>query len=332
MRRRAFMLLVGGAAVAAPLWGVAAQNDSVRRIAVLMPFDEGDAEGRHRLEVLREALRQLGWSDGRNLRIDVRWLADDPAASARARAVELVQLKPEVVLTAGTPAVAAMSRATSTIPIVFANVADPVGSGFVASLARPGGNVTGFANFDPAMASKWLELLKELAPATSRVLLLHNPETSPGGGAYFQRAFEAAGRTFGVTPVAAPVHDLAEIERTLSVAGDAPRSGLVAMVDVFLTTHRDAIVALAARHRLPAIYPFREFAAAGGLLSYGASLLEAYRRSVGYVDRILRGAHPSELPVQQPTAFELVINLKAAKALGLAIPPVLLARADEVIE
>jgi putative ABC transport system substrate-binding protein len=182
------------------------------------------------------------------------------------------------------------------------------------------------------MASKWLELLKELAPATSRVLLLYNPETSPGGGVYFQRAFEAAGRSFGVTPVAAPVHDLAEIESALSVAGDAPQSGLVAMVDVFLITHRDAIVALAARHRLPAIYPFREFAAAGGLLSYGASLLEAYRRSAGYVDRILRGAHPSELPVQQPTTFELVINLKAAKALGLAIPPVLLARADEVIE
>jgi putative ABC transport system substrate-binding protein len=332
MRRRAFMLLLGGAAVAAPLRGVAAQNDSVRRIAVLMPFDEGDPEGRHRLEVLREALRQLGWSDGRNLRIDVRWLAGDPAASARDRAAELVRLKPEVVLTASTPAVAAMSRATSTIPIVFANVADPVGSGFVASLARPGGNVTGFANFDPAMASKWLELLKELAPATSRVLLLYNPETSPGGGVYFQRAFEAAGRSSGVTPVAAPVHDLAEIESTLSVAGDAPQSGLVAMVDVFLITHRDAIVALATRHRLPAIYPFREFAAAGGLLSYGASLLEAYRRSAGYVDRILRGAHPSELPVQQPTTFELVINLKAAKALGLAIPPVLLARADEVIE
>jgi ABC transporter substrate binding protein len=224
MRRRAFMLLLGGAAVAAPLRGVAAQNDPVRRIAVLMPFDEGDPEGRHRLEVLREALRQLGWSDGRNLRIDVRWLAGDPAASARDRAAELVRLKPEVVLTASTPAVAAMSRATSTIPIVFAYVADPVGSGFVASLARPGGNVTGFANFDPAMASKWLELLKELAPATSRVLLLYNPETSPGGGVYFQPMAPRCSRLIDARQVMSIVSCAAPIRASCRSSSRRPSS------------------------------------------------------------------------------------------------------------
>jgi putative ABC transport system substrate-binding protein len=331
MRRRELILLLGAMLVATTR-DARAQDATERRVAVLIPYGEADPEGRRRLDSLRETLRELGWNEGRNLRLEVRWLGSDPAARADDLAAEVVQLRPDVIFGASTPAAVALARATSTIPIVFANVADPVGTGLVAGLARPGGNVTGFANFDPAMAGKWLELLKEIAPATSRVSFLYNPDASPGGGAIFLRSFEAASTAFGVTPAAAPVRDAASLERVLATAAEAPQSGLVGMVDVFLANHRDAIVALAARHRLPTIYPYREFAVAGGLLSYGPSLIEGYRRAPGYIDRILRGDDPSQLPVQQPTQFELVVNLKTAKALGLTIPPAILARADEVIE
>jgi putative tryptophan/tyrosine transport system substrate-binding protein len=331
MRRREVMILLGGAAAVVPLVAVAQQNEPVRRIAVLMPFGEEDAAGRRRLEVVREALRQLGWSEGRNLRIEVRWVGSQPASRAQDYATELLQFKPEVMFTAGTPLVAALMRATSTIPIVFAYVFDPVGNGFVASHARPGGNATGFSNFEPATAAKWLELLKELAPGTRRALLLYSPETG-GGGAYFLRSLEAAGPTLGVTPVGAPVRSAAEIVGALAAAAEVPGSGLVVAPHIFVFTHREAVVAQAARHRIPAIYPFREWAVLGGLISYGSEATDLYRRAAAYIDRILRGAHPSELPVQEPTTFELVINLKTAKALGLTVPPSLLTRADEVIE
>jgi putative ABC transport system substrate-binding protein len=330
MKRRLVVGLLAAAAIFGPRRSLAQQTEPVRRIAMLLPFNEEDPDARRRVEAVRDGLRQFGWYEDRNLHVDIRWLGQDPRTHGLEYATELVQLKPEVIFSASTPVIAILKQVTSTVPIVFAAVADPEGSGFVASLARPGRNITGFTSFDPSLSGKWVEFLKEVAPGTRRVSLMYGSETS--AGVAFLRSFEAAGRTFDITSVGAPVRSMSEIERAVAKAADAPNSALAVVSDVFLFSNRKAIIALAERYRLPTIYAFRDWAVSGGLLSYGPDLVDEYRRAPDYIDRILRGARPSELPVQQPTKFELVVNVKAAGALGLIAPPSLLARADEVIE
>ena len=312
MRRRDFITLLGGAG-AWPLAARAQQGERMRRIGA----------------VFREALQKLGWAEGRNIRIEYRWASD--AEKIQPFAKELVALQPDLILTNGTPITASMLQQTRTIPIVFVQVSDPVGSGFVASLPRPGGNATGFIALEQAMAGKWLELLKEIAPRVARVAFLFNPATTPIADHYLN-SLKAAAASFRVEAIPAPVVDMAEVETFFAAQAREPNGGLVVAPDVFLSRRGADIVSLAARYRLPATYPFRFFAELGGLLSYGNDPFDAVRRAASYVDRILRGAKPGELPVQAPVKFELVINLKTAKTLGLEVPPLMLARADEVIE
>jgi putative ABC transport system substrate-binding protein len=330
LKRREFIALLGGAAVASPLAARAQQGERVRRIGVLMAFGADDPGGQARVAAFREGLQKLGWAEGRNIRIDTRWAKADVAAMERL-AKELIALQPDLILSNNTPTTTALLKQTRTIPIVFAVVSDPVGSGFVASFARPGGNVTGVTNIEPTMPGKWLELLKEIAPRVNRAAFLFNPATATYAD-YFVNPFKAAAASFGVDPVIAPVRDRSELEPVISAQAREPNGGLVVMTDAFTSTHRAEIVSLAARYRLPAIYPFRFFAELGGLLSYGNDLLDSFRRAAGYADRILKGVKPSELPVQAPVKFELVINLKTAKALGLDVPLGLQLRADKVIE
>ena len=330
MRRREFITLLGGAA-AWPLAARAQQADRMRRIGVLMGYAESDRQGQAFVAAFRDELQKLGWAEGRNIRIDTRWATPGDAESRQRFAKELVALQPDLILSHGTPATATLLQQTRTIPIVFAAVSDPVGSGFVASFPRPGGNVTGFMNMEPTMAGKWMELLKEIAPRVARVALLFNPATAPYAE-YWLNPFKAAAASFGVQAIAAPVHDTSELKTVVAAQAREPNGGLIVMPDTFTTAHRGEITALAAHHRLPAVYPFRFFAEFGGLLSYGTNLVYDFRRTATYADRILKGAKPSELPVQAPIKFELVINLKTAKVLGLDIPPTLLAQADEVIE
>jgi putative ABC transport system substrate-binding protein len=329
MRRRDFITLIGGAA-AWPLAARAQQLDVVRRIGVLTGFAESDREGQAFVAAFREGLQKLGWVEGRNIRIDYRWAALDTDLMQRF-AKELVALQPDLILTQSTPAAAAMLQQTHTIPIVFAIVADPIGSGFVASFPQPGGNITGFVTMEPTMAGKWLELLKEIAPRVARVAMLFNPATAPYAE-YWLNPFKAAAASFAVQAIVAPVHDKSELESVVVAQAREPNGGLIVMPDTFTTGHRSEITSLAARYRLPAVYPYRVFAEFGGLLSYGDDLTDNFRRAASYADRILKGAKPSELPVQAPVKFELVINLKTAKALGLDVPAQLQQRADEVIE
>jgi putative ABC transport system substrate-binding protein len=331
MRRRQFITLLGGAAAAWPLAVRAQQGERMRRIGALIGGAETDPESRARVAALREGLEQRGWSEGRNLRIDYRWASAD-SDRIRAFAAELVATAPEAIFAHTTPATTRLLEATRNIPIVFASVSDPVGDGIVASFARPGGNVTGFTNVEASIGGKWLEILKELSPAVARVGFLFNPATSPGGGSYFLRPFEAAAPLFNVQPISTPVEDVVDIERAVAPLAVGANGGLIVNSDVFTTRHRAAIIAAAARHRVPAIYPFAYFAADGGLAAYGTDVRDLWRRAASYIDRILRGEKPADLPVQAPTKFELVINLKTAKALSLNIPAMLLARADEVIE
>ncbi len=331
MRRRQFITLLGGAAAACPLAVRAQQGERMRRIGALIGGAETDPESRARVAALREGLEQRGWSEGRNLRIDYRWASAD-SDRIRAFAAELVATAPEAIFAHTTPATTRLLEATRNIPIVFASVSDPVGDGIVASFARPGGNVTGFTNVEASIGGKWLEILKELSPAVARVGFLFNPATSPGGGSYFLRPFEAAAPLFNVQPISTPVEDVVDIERAVAPLAVGANGGLIVNSDVFTTRHRAAIIAAAARHRVPAIYPFAYFAADGGLAAYGTDVRDLWRRAASYIDRILRGEKPADLPVQAPTKFELVINLKTAKALSLNIPAMLLARADEVIE
>ena len=331
MRRRDLLAaLLAGAAIARPQQGITQSGDRIRRIGVLQAFALGDPERERRVAAFEQALEELGWTKGRNLEIDYRSFRGD-AKLALALARELAGLAPDMLVGEGSPAVVALRQASDALPILFVMVADPVGQGFVASLAHPGGNVTGFSNYEPGMAGKWLEMLKEVRPGLARVAFLFNPTSAPVG-ALFLSSLRAAGRSVGVEAIASPVHDDAEVERVLSSLGSAADVGLVIMPEPFTATHRKAIIELAARYRVPAVYPFRYDAAGGGLLSYGVDASNLYRRAASYVDRILRGAKPAELPVQQPIKFDLVINLKTAKALGLTIPPLLFARADEVIE
>jgi putative tryptophan/tyrosine transport system substrate-binding protein len=332
MRRRDF----GKAIVSMAIWPLGAraqqaQVDSVRRIGVLMSYSENDAEAQTYLSGFMQGLQELGWSEGRNARIDVRWAAGS-VDRMRAFAKELVDLQPHVILSNTTPVTAVIQRETRTIPIVFVVVSDPVGDGFVASLARPGGNLTGFIFTEAKMGGKWLELLKEIAPSIKRAAIMFNPDTAPGRGSYYLPSFQAAAQSLRLEPITAPVHSEAEIETGITSLGREPGGGLVAMGDSFVWGRRASIISSAARNNVPAIYPGAVCARDGGLLSYAPDLGDIFRRAAPYVDRILRGANPADLPVQNPIKFELVINLKTAKALSLDVPPQLQQLADEIIE
>ncbi len=331
MSRRRFLHAVGASLVTAPLAAEGQPTDRVRRIGLLIPFAEDDGDAQAQIAAFAETLRTLGWNDGRNVRIDYRWAAQD-AARIRTFAKQLVELQPDVILARTTPVTATLLKETRTIPIVFAVVSDPVGDGLVQSLARPGGNVTGFTNVDASLGGKWLQLLKEIAPRIRRVAFMFDPKMAPGGGAYYRRLIEGAAPSIGVPVIATVVHDAADIKRAIDAFTREPDGGLIVLPDVTTVNHRRETISLAAQHRLPAIYPTDYFAKNGGLISYGADYLDLYRKAASYVDRILRGATPSELAVQGPIKFQLVINSKAAKALGLTIPPSLLVQADHVIE
>jgi putative ABC transport system substrate-binding protein len=329
--RRKFLATLGGAAAAWPLAAPAQVTRAMRRVGVLMAIAESDPEGQARVRAFHQAMNDLGWTDGRNVRIDVRWAAGD-ADRFRAHAAELVGLGPDVIVANSNIAVTAVQRETATIPIVFFVGVDPIDSGFVNNLARPGANITGFTTFEPEMGGKWLELLKEIAQRVARVAVILNPATAaPHTDSYF-KSIEPAAHALTVEAVATPVDNVAELERAVATFVREPGGGLVVMPDSFTAVHRTEIISLAVRHRVPAIYAFRFFATNGGLLSYGISLVDLFRRSASYADRILNGTKAGDLPVQQPTKFELVINLKTARTLGLEVLPTLLARADEVIE
>jgi putative ABC transport system substrate-binding protein len=332
MRRREFFGLIGGAAAWPPL-SARAQPQAVRRIGVISAIPENDREEKPRRMAFQQGLEQLGWASGRNLRIDFRWNNRGDVAVAEemlALSKEMVALEPEVILIQSNPGVAALRQVTSTIPIVFVSVADPVESGFVESLARPGGNITGFSNFEASMGGKWLEALKQIAPGINKVLALLQVETA--ANARFLRSAESAASSLGVTLTAASVHNVNEIETALTALSAVVNCGLIVMPHPVTVANRELILKLATRYRLPAIYAFRYHVTEGGLMSYGIDLVDLYRRAATYVDRILRGAKPRELPVQAPSKFEMVINLKTARALGLDVPLRLQQLADEVIE
>jgi putative ABC transport system substrate-binding protein len=329
MRRREFIKVIAGLAAAWPLAARAQQTDHMRRLSVLMSVTEADAQGQARVAALKLGLLEHGWIEGRNLEIDYRWGGGD-SGRLRAYAAELTALNPDVIFAAPSAALAAIQRATRTIPVVFAQVSDPVGAGFVASLAHPGGNITGFALFEFAVGAKWLGLLKQIAPSVSRVAVIYDPATPSATG--FLPLIEAAGRSFGVDVFAHSVRDTKEIEDAISALAAEPNGGLIAMPSPLITGKRDLIISLANKSRLPTIFAFRYYAEAGALMSYGVDNLDLYRRAASYVDRILKGEKPSELPVQEATKFQLIINLKTAKALGLDVPQSLLSTADEVIE
>ena len=329
MQRRKLITLLGGAAAAWPLAARAQQTGPVRHIGVLNSGPE-DPENLDRMKALEAGLRELGWIDGRNLKIDYRWPPAD-ANSIRTQAAELVATRPELIVAIATTGLASVQQATRTIPIVFNSVTDPVAQGFVASLARPGGNSTGFGHWESTMGGKWLELLKETAPHLKHVAVVFNPLTATYSG-LFLPTMEAAARSLAMTLTVSPIHDTAEIERALAAVAAQPNGGLMLLPDSFTWSIRRQIMALAARHRLPAIYQYGHIAREGGLVAYGIDPLDVFRRTATYVDRILKGAKPADLPVQLPTKFELVVNLKTAKALGLTIPESFLVRANEVIE
>jgi putative ABC transport system substrate-binding protein len=327
IRRREFITLLGGTA-AWPLAARAQQGDRVRRIGVLLPGDENDPVRKTYVSAFIQALAGLGWADGRNMRMDLRWHGDD-TNRIRALAQELVGLQPDIILVTTTPATAAVQRETRTIPIVFASVVDPVATGIVPRLNQPGGNITGFAVLEATLGGKWLELLSEIAPGLKRAAIMFNPDTTP---TVSLPSFETAARSLKIEPIIARVHSDAEIETAIIALGREPGGGLVVMPDLFMLGHRAPIILAAARDNVPVVYYQSAFVRDGGLLSYGPDQADAFRRAATYVDRILRGEKPGDLPVQFPTKFEMVVNRKAATALGLAIPPSILLRADEVIE
>ncbi len=325
------MALFGGSIAVWPLFARAQQAEQARRIGVLMGYAESDPDAQANVAAFREALQKLGWAEHQNIQIDTRWPIPADVESMQRFAKELVALEPDVILSHITPTTAALLQQTRIIPIVFATVSDPVGSGFVASFPHPGGNVTGFTSIEPTMPGKWLQLLKEIAPRLARAALLFNPATAPYAD-FFLNPLKAAAPSVGVEVIAAPVRDTSELESVVAAQAREPNSGLIVTPDSFMDVHRAEVTSLAARYRLPAVYPFHQFAEVGGLLSYGNDQLDNYRRAAVYVDRILRGAKPSELPVQAPVKFELVINLNTAKALRLDVPLLLQQRADKVIE
>jgi putative ABC transport system substrate-binding protein len=327
-KRRQFITLLGGAA-AWPLAARAQQREQVRKIGVLMNIPSNDEEGQARVTAFAQALQKLGWTEGRNARTDTRWAADDADRYHR-YSEELVALTPDVILASGSPSVAALLRVTRSVPIVFANVIDPVGAGFVTSMARPRGNATGFIAFEYSISGKWLELLKEITPNLTRVAVLREPSLAAGIGQF--AAIQSAAASSGVELSAIDSRDAGDIERALAEFAQEPHGGVIIAASSSAVTHRQLIISLAMRYRLPNVYPFRYYPASGGLASYGHDTISDFKRAAAYVDRILKGEKPADLPVQAPTKYELVINLKTAKALGLAVPATLLARADEVIE
>ena len=330
MRRREFITLFGAAAATWPI-GAPAQPAQSQRIGMLIGYAENDSETQARLAAFRQGLEQLGWTEGHNLRIDYRFAPADPDQAQRF-AKELVASRPDLLVGNSTPATAALLRETRTIPTVFVGVSDPIGSGFVTSFARPGGNATGFTNFEPSLTGKWLEMLKEVAPGIARVAVVFCPKTAPDGGSFFLNAFEPIARSLAVEPITTGVSDAAELESAITAVGRGPGGSLIVMPDAFATVHRQMIILLAARHGLPAIYPYRYQAVDGGLMSYGVDTVDLMRRAAPYVSRVLKGEKPADLPVQAPIRFELVVNLRTAKTLELRIPESFLIRADEVIE
>jgi putative ABC transport system substrate-binding protein len=331
MRRREFITLGGAAAAGWPLAARAQQPERVRRIGVLMGagVDTDDLDARARMMAFRQELQQLGWADGRNVQIDHR-IASGDADNIRRHTTELAALAPDVIVVTGAAGASPMLQATRTIPVVFTAVVDPVGAGYVESMARPGGNATGFISLEYSLSAKWIELLKEIAPSVTRVAVLRDPAISAGTGQFGVIQSSAPSLRMDVSPI--NVRDAALIERSVAAFAEVPNGGLIATASALTVVHRDLIISLAARHRLPAVFHRRLFVAAGGLISYGFDIIDQYRRAAGYVDRILKGEKPADLPVQAPTKYELVLNLKTAKALGLTVPQQLLARADEVIE
>jgi len=329
MRRREFLTLLSGAAVAWPLAARAQQPERLRRIGVLMTGGENDPLSKTRVVAFEQALQAAGWIAGRNVRLDYRWDRGD-AEETRALAKELIGLQPEVLVGAGAPAVPALLQETRTTPVVFLQVSDPVGSGFVSNLARPGANATGFTNYEFSMGGKWLELLKQIVPGITRVLIMFHPQAVTWTG--HLQTINAGAPAFAVQATQANVDSAATVENAINTFAREPAGGMIVLPSTFMTVHRERIVALAAQHRLPTVYPLRFFVTSGGLMSYGSDPVEAYRQAADYVDRILKGKKPGNLPVQAPTKYELVINLKTAKALGIEVPPTLIARADEVIE
>ena len=330
MKRREFIALLGGtAAISWPLAARAQQGQRVRRIGVLMNLASDDAEEQARIAAFHQGLQQLGWTVGRNVQIDYRWGAGN-ADRIRKFAAELVALAPDVILSAGSPSVAALQQATRTVPVVFVTVVDPVSSGFVDSLAQPGGNITGFAQYEYSIGGKWLELLKEIAPGITRAAVIRDAALTAGGGQL--GVIQAVAPSVGVEVIPISVRDAGEIERAITAFARSPNGGLIVTGSSLAGVHRDLIVTLAAQHKLPAVYYARYFVVGGGLISYGPGFVDQYRDAASYVDRILKGEKPADLPVQTPTKYELVINLKTAKALGLTMPPTVLSRADEVIE
>jgi putative tryptophan/tyrosine transport system substrate-binding protein len=329
MRRRQFITLLGGAAVAWPFVARAQQAERMRRIGVLMPLAEDDPVAQTRVAAFLQGLQQLGWNDGRNVRIDTCWAAGD-ADRIRRYAAELVRLAPDVFLSTGSATAGPLLEATRTVPIVFVIVPDPLGAGFVDSLACPGSNATGFLMFEYSISAKWLELLKQIAPDVRRAAVLRDPAITAGIGQF--GAIQSVAPSLGLEIIPINVRDAGEIERAVTAFARSPNGGLIVTASALAVVHRDLIIRLVGRHKLPTVYYERSFVAAGGLISYGPDFLDQYRRAAGYVDRILKGEKPADLPVQAPTRYELVINLKTAKALGLEVPPTLLARADEVIE
>jgi putative tryptophan/tyrosine transport system substrate-binding protein len=329
MKRREFVTFLGGAAAVWPLAARAQQPDGMRRIGVLMALAEDDPETKARLSAFRQGLEKRGWSEGRNVRIDYRFAP--ASAQAQVLAKDLVALQPDVILAHSTPVTAALQRESRTIPIVFAVVSDPIGSGFVVNLPRPGGNITGVMQYEASVTGKWLAMLKEIAPSLVRAAFVANPKTATFYNYYLQAA-KAAAPSIGIEPVLILVENVTDIERAIESFASVPNGGLVVIPDLAATVHRDLIIALAARHRVPAVYFARYWVAAGGLMSYGNDYVDLFRQAAPYVDRILRGDKPADLPVQAATKFETIINLKTAKALGLTVPPGLLVAADEVIE
>jgi putative ABC transport system substrate-binding protein len=328
LKRRELITLLGGAA-AWPLAARAQQGERVRRIGVLLPWVVDDPEGQAQIAAFLQALQQLGWSDGRNVRIDTRWPGGD-AERIRRYAAESIALAPDVIVAAGAVTVAPLLQATRTVPIVFAIVPDPVGAGFVESLARPGGNATGFMQFEYSLSGKWLELLKQIAPGVTRAAVLRDPAITSGIGQF--AVIQSVAPSVGVEVSPVNVRDATEIERAVAAFARSAKGGLIVTSSALAVMHRDLIITLAARHKLPAVYYRRLYVTGGGLISYGPDFVDQFRRAAGYVDRILKGEKPADLPVQAPTKYDLVINLKTAKALGLEVPASVLARADEVIE
>jgi putative ABC transport system substrate-binding protein len=331
MRRREFIKVIGGSAATWPLAAFAQQSERMRRIGVLTGggLDADDLDMHARIGAFEDGLKQLGWTNDQNVRIDIRVGAGD-ADRLRRYAEELVVLAPDVILATGAAAVPPLLKATRNVPVVFTNVVDPVGAGFVDSLAKPGGNVTGFVSFEYGLSAKWLELLKDIAPQVTRVAVIRDPEISAGTGQF--GAIQGAASSFGLELIAVSPREAGEVERAIAAFARTPNGGLITTSSALAIAHRDLIVGLAAQHKLPAVYYRRVYPASGGLISYGPDVIDLSRRAAGYVDRILKGEKPAELPVQAPSKYELVVNLKTAKALGLTIPPAVLARADEVIE